>query len=87
MYFTDILYADDTMLVGKNERTLQLLLHPIERHARRYGLKLIESTCVHINMICNAKIRFADNTEMKNTSCKPTGTERERERARRENER
>ena len=38
--FSEILYADDTLLVAKNTQGMNKLLHTIERESAYYGLKL-----------------------------------------------
>ena len=54
--FSNILYADDTFLAGKHARELNKILHAIEKHSSRYGMKLNKSKCVHINMNNKNKI-------------------------------
>ena len=60
----DILYADDTLLVGDNSRVLNKYLSAIQKHSERYGMKLNLTKCVYICMNCTAKIRFRDCTYM-----------------------
>ena len=64
--FSNILYADDTFLVGKHSRELNKILHAIEKHSLRYGMKLNKNKCVYINMNCNNQIKFQDGTHMPN---------------------
>jgi len=63
--FMEILYADDTLLIGDNAKILNLLIAAIEKHSERYGMKLNKNKCVHISMNCKAKIKFSDGKEMK----------------------
>ena len=64
--FVEILYADDTLLIGDNTRVLNLLVAAIEKHSSRYGMKLNKDKCLYINMNTKAKIKFGDKKEMKN---------------------
>ena len=36
---TELLYADDTVLVGSEVLPIKTLLHSIEKHSVRYGLR------------------------------------------------
>ena len=47
--FAEILYADDTLLVGDNSRILNLFVAAIEKHSYRYGMKLNKSKCEAVN--------------------------------------
>ena len=40
IYFSEILFADDTLIFGANTQCINKLLHAIERHSAYYGLKL-----------------------------------------------
>ena len=44
--FIEILYADDTLLIGDNAKILNLLLAAIEKHSERYGMKLNKSVFI-----------------------------------------
>ena len=44
--FSELLYADDTLLVAKNTKDMNLLLHSIEKESKYYGLKLNETNAV-----------------------------------------
>ena len=46
--FSEILYADDTLIFGANTRCINVLLHAIEKHSAYYGLKLNYDKCVNI---------------------------------------
>ena len=50
--FSNILYADDTFLVGKHSRELNRILAAIEKHSARYGMRLNKGKCMAINMGC-----------------------------------
>jgi ribonuclease P/MRP protein subunit RPP40 len=56
--FSNILYADDTFLVGKRSKELNKILWAIEKHSARYGMKLNRGKCVCINMGVRNVIRF-----------------------------
>ena len=62
--FSNILYADDTFLVGKHSRELNKILHAIEKHSSRYGMKLNKGKCVYLNMNNNNNIKFKDGSVM-----------------------
>ena len=38
--FTEILFADDTLIFGANTHCINVLLHAIERHSAYFGLKI-----------------------------------------------
>ena len=56
--FSNILYADDTFLVGKRSRELNKILWAIEKHSARYGMRLNMGKCVAINMGVKSAIKF-----------------------------
>ena len=56
--FNEILHADDTILVGRDTRTLNKCF------AALYGLKLNKAKCVAICMYGNPNIKFQDGTRM-----------------------
>ena len=60
----NILYADDTFLVGKHSRELNKILWAIEKHSERYGMKLNKTKCVYVNMNNNKNIKYKDGTAM-----------------------
>ena len=45
--FMEILYADDTLLIGDNAKILNLLIAAIEKHSERYGMKLNKNKCAY----------------------------------------
>ena len=60
IYFSEILYADDTLIFGANTQCINRLLHAIERHSEYFGLKLNYDKCV--NLTANQRVtsvRFA----------------------------
>ena len=40
--FSDILYADDTLVFGTNTRNINLMLKEIQKESARYNMKLNE---------------------------------------------
>jgi hypothetical protein len=63
--FSNILYADDTFLVGKRSQELNKILWAIEKHSARYGMKLNRGKCVCINMGVRNVIKFKNGEKMK----------------------
>ncbi len=62
LLFMEILYADDTLLISKNTRTMNILLHAVETESAYYGLKLNQSKCAVVNTNGNNMVRFKDGT-------------------------
>ena len=62
--FTEILYADDTMLVLKDSKPASKLLHEIETESEYYNLKLNKDKCETILMNNHKKVVFKDGTEL-----------------------
>ena len=62
--FPNILYADDTFLIGRRSRKLNKILWAIEKHSSRYGMRLNKKKCVYINMNVKNRIKFKDGTAM-----------------------
>ena len=42
---TELLYADDTLLIGSKQKAINKLIEIIEKHSTRYGMKLNASKC------------------------------------------
>ena len=57
IYFSEILYADDTLIFGANTQCINRLLHAIERHSEYFGLKLNYDKCV--NLTANQRVTSA----------------------------
>ena len=51
VYFSKILYADDTLIFGANTQCINTFLHAIERHSKYFGVNLNYDKCV--NLIAN----------------------------------
>ena len=60
----EMLYADDTVLVGKREREINIMMRHIEKECAKYNRKLNYKKCNYIAMNGKASIRFKDGTEM-----------------------
>ena len=63
--FSEILYADDTVIVMKRIRETNILLHDIENESRHYNMMLNNNKCEVIVMHKNNDIRFEDGTLLK----------------------
>ena len=60
--FMEVLHADDTLLVTKNTRTMNRLLHAVESESQYHGLKLNQSKCAAIASTGRHRIKFRDGT-------------------------
>ena len=47
---TELLYADDTLLIGSSHKALEPLLHAIENQPSKYGMKLNMKKCEMISL-------------------------------------
>ena len=61
---SELLYADDTAIFGETCESLEKLLHRIEYHSEKRGLKLNRKKCVHIRMNGAGTIIFVDGSEL-----------------------
>ena len=61
----DLLYADDTMLMGERAREINLILQAIEEESEYYNLSLNFDKCFYIGMNGTANIHFKDGTPVK----------------------
>ena len=59
---TEVLYADDTVVITKDETTMSSLLEAIERHARNMGLAFNKTKCNALNFNTSEQASFADGT-------------------------
>ena len=62
--YDEVVYADDTICVSKDTKTLNRHLARIEKHGRRYGLKLNKGKCELITNVENADVKFTDGTKV-----------------------
>ena len=63
--FDEILYADDTIIVGTDSRRLNAYLAELETAAELYGLRLNKRKCVLLAMHHAPDVRFKDGTKVK----------------------
>ena len=56
--YSDILYADDTLLMGRSAKHLATLLHTLQKTAIEYGMHLNKSKTVHIPINVQDVITF-----------------------------
>ena len=54
IFFSEILFADDTLIFGANTQCINILLHAIEKHSAYFGLKLNYGKCV--NLTANQRV-------------------------------
>ena len=60
--FSEIFYADDTLIFGRNPKEIEKILHAAEKHSARYGMKLNRKKCITINMNNKHQLKFKDGT-------------------------
>jgi len=56
----ELLYADDTMVMGSRAREINIILKQIEIESEKYNLKLNHDKCFYIGMNGKADIHFMD---------------------------
>jgi len=61
----ELIYADDTMLIGQRAREINILLAAIERESEKYNLKLKYNKCEYVKMNGKAHIHFSNGSPMK----------------------
>jgi len=54
----ELLYADDTLLIGKYDNEIELLLHEIEIESAKYNMVLNKTKCEIVAMYCKPKVHF-----------------------------
>ena len=62
--FSEILYADDTVLISDEAKAMNKFLDTIEKHAWYYGLSFNKSKCVVLKMNANNNIKFGNGTKV-----------------------
>ncbi|MCS5642106.1 MAG: reverse transcriptase family protein, partial [Dehalococcoidia bacterium] len=64
---TELLYADDTLLISSQAKQVNLLIKTIEKHSDRYGMNLNRDKCECFALNPDSKnvVKFADNTPLK----------------------
>jgi hypothetical protein len=70
---TELLYADDTLLISSNAKATNQLLKTIIKHSERYGMRLNKGKCEYFAINCKPKtkkdiIEFPEGDELKLTS-------------------
>ena len=61
----ELLYADDTVLIGTRARELNMLKKAIEEESAKYNLKLNYDKCNYLGMYGKADIKFKSGSKMK----------------------
>ena len=62
IFFSQILYADDTLIFGANTQCVNKLLHAIEKHSKYFGVSLNYDKCINLtaNQI-QTSVRYASD--------------------------
>ena len=63
--FDEVTYADDTICIATDTRTLNEFAKAIEKEGKRYGMKLNKAKCEVISTHPNANIHFPDGTKIR----------------------
>ena len=66
--FDEIVYADDTICISTNTRSMNMFLKDIENEGRKYGLLLNRTKCELLTTSRDADIKFEDGTRVKRKS-------------------
>ena len=64
--YNDLLYADDTLLLTVDTKTMNSFLAAIEKESEYYNMKLNKEKCLTITMNGNSHTHFEDGTHLKN---------------------
>ena len=70
-YWWELIYADDTMLIGKRAREINMLLAAIEKASAKYNLRLNYNKCNYIGMNGKANIHFGNGKPFKEVDQAP----------------
>ena len=62
---TEIMYADDTLLIGQNIEVLSIYVQEIEKESNKYNMSLNKEKCNAIYMSIVGDIHFSDGSIMK----------------------
>ena len=65
LIFWELLYADDTLVISKSPKYMQLILKEIEAECIKYNMSLNKTKCEIIAMNAKPKILFEDKTKVK----------------------
>ena len=63
--FDEVMYADDTICISEDTKTMNQFIQRIETVGAEYGLKLNKNKCELLTTELNPNIHFADNTKVK----------------------
>ena len=62
--YTELLYADDTVLITNNANAMNRMLKKIEEHAAYFGLKFNKNKCVCLRVNSNVSPQFANGEKV-----------------------
>ena len=62
--YDEVLYADDTIIISKDTRSINLMLRLIEQEGHRYGMKLNKAKCETVAGHRNHDIHFEDGVKV-----------------------
>jgi len=62
--YTELLYADDTVLITNNQNAMNRFLQKVESHAAYFGLRFNKKKCVALAVNSDAKPRFANGDKV-----------------------
>ena len=65
---TDLLYADDTLLITTTDEAMNILLAAIEKESDYYNMKLNKGKCLTITMKGTSHTHFQNGTNLQNVS-------------------
>ena len=60
--FTELLYADDTLVITNNQESMNQILNLIEKVSTGYNMALNRAKCFHVSKNCKPIIKFKDGT-------------------------
>ena len=67
----EFIYADDTMLIGKSAREINILFAAIEKTSAKYNLKLNYDKCNYVAMNGKTDIHFSNGQKLKEVDQAP----------------
>ena len=66
--YTELLYADDTILITSNLNAMNRLLAKVEEHASYYGLSFNKTKCVCLPLNARGAPKFRDGSKVEVTN-------------------
>ena len=66
--FDEVMYADDTVCISTDTRSMNLMIAEIEVQGRKYGLKLNKNKCETMSTASNVNVHFQDGSQVKRTN-------------------